>query len=181
MIRGMVSYNPSTGKFPETLVWRLAMPRKKTAKESVSRIKRYLEEANLEYSVTDEGMIFLFNGSAIVCVEAEVHSTGEEFVQVFSVVVSGARMGEKLFRKLLQLNNVIHFGAFCVADNLIIFRHKLLGGSHMDSDEFLYALRSVAVIADEYDDKIISEFGGRTAVGSLEDHRRELDGSSLVW
>jgi len=157
------------------------MPRKKVATESINRIKKYLEESGLEYSITDDGMIYLFNGSAIVYVETEVLSSGEECVHVFSVVVNGARMDEKLFRKLLQLNNAIHFGAFCIEDNLIIFRHKLLGGIHMDCDEFLFALRSVAVIADDYDDKIISEFGGRTSVGNLEDRLREESGQSLIW
>lgn len=153
----------------------------KEARESVRRIKQYLDDADIKYNVTDDGIMYIFNGSAIVCVQAEPHGDDNEIVHVFSVVVDGARMGEKLFRKLLQLNNLIHFGAFSIENDLIIFRHKLLGGVHMDKDEFMYALIGVAEIADDYDDKIISEFGGRTGVGNLIEHRREAEGNRLVW
>jgi hypothetical protein len=54
-------------------------------------------------------------------------------------------------------------------DSLILFIHSILGGGTLDRDELIATLTDVALIADEYDDKIIQKYGGQTMRELLEE------------
>lgn len=109
--------------------------------------------------------------------------TDRQELLVFARVVEGARIDFELTKKLLQLNVSISLGAFALTDDgTIVFRACILGGDHMDIDEFRTAVEVVAFIADEFDDKIVSTHGGKTAVTAIEELQRERDrGGSLKW
>ena len=55
------------------------------------------------------------------------------------------------------------------AGDVIIFSHTLLGGATLDAEELVTTIRDVAIVADEYDDRIAARYGGSTMQDLLED------------
>jgi hypothetical protein len=55
------------------------------------------------------------------------------------------------------------------AGDVIIFSHTLLGGPTLDAEELTTTIRDVAIIADEYDDRIAARYGGQTMQELLEE------------
>jgi hypothetical protein len=51
----------------------------------------------------------------------------------------------------------------------VLFLHSILGGPTLDPEELLATVRDVAIIADEYDDRIIKQYGGQTMLELLEE------------
>jgi len=50
-----------------------------------------------------------------------------------------------------------------------LFIHTILGGTTLDSDELMATLRDVALVADEYDDKLMKKYGGQRMLDLLEE------------
>ena len=44
--------------------------------------------------------------------------------------------------------------------NLVMFGHSILGGDVMDAKELVATVHDVALVADEYDDRIVARYGG---------------------
>ncbi len=83
-------------------------------------------------------------------------------MRVVAQVVSDVNPEPSLFRQLLILNGQLRFGAFAfIPDgNLIMFGHSILGGESMDVKELVATVHDVALVADEYDDRIVARYGG---------------------
>ena len=47
--------------------------------------------------------------------------------------------------------------------------HSILGGTTLDKDELTATVRDVALIADEYDDKLVKKYGGQRMLDLLEE------------
>jgi hypothetical protein len=66
------------------------------------------------------------------------------------------------------------------AGDVIIFSHTLLGGATLNEEELTTTIADVAIIADEYDDRIAARYGGQTMQELLEesviDHFRTAHG-----
>src|SRR3954452_5304189 len=88
--------------------------------------------------------------------------TDKAVVRVVSQVVSAVNPEPSLFRQLLILNGQLRFGAFAFVPegNLILFTHSILGGQQMDEREVVATVHDVALVADEYDDRIVARYGG---------------------
>jgi hypothetical protein len=80
-------------------------------------------------------------------------------------------MESQLALQLLRLNSVLRFGAFAYVKEgeLVLFLHSILGGDTLDAPELTATIRDVALIADDWDDKIISRFGGQRMQDLLEE------------
>jgi hypothetical protein len=87
------------------------------------------------------------------------------------VLVRGATMNGSLAQELLTLNAHLRFGAFAwePEDESVLFLHSILGGATLDPEELMATVRDVALIADEYDDRILKRFGGSRMIDLLED------------
>ncbi len=92
-------------------------------------------------------------------------------IRVVSQVVAGVQPEASLFRQLLILNGQLRFGAFAYVPegNLIMFGQSLLGGRDMQEKELIAAVNDVALIADEYDDRIVARYGGSRMQDVLEE------------
>ena len=55
----------------------------------------------------------------------------------------------------------------------MIFTHTILGGTTLDPEELTATLRDVALIADEYDDKLVKKYGGQRMIDLLEEAAME--------
>jgi hypothetical protein len=69
---------------------------------------------------------------------------------------------EELYRRLLELNYTsTSDGAFAVErDTNTIFLRAMRSSSGLDYEEFEAMLHTMAVVADEWDDELMAEFGG---------------------
>jgi hypothetical protein len=81
-------------------------------------------------------------------------------------------MNPDLAIRLLRLNATLRFGSFgWVRDgSCVTLQHTLLGGPGLDGDELLATLRDLAVLADEYDDRIVADAGGQTMQEIVKEH-----------
>jgi hypothetical protein len=55
----------------------------------------------------------------------------------------------------------------------VMFSHTILGGHTLDPEELVATLRDVALIADEYDDKLMKKYGGQRMIDLLEEAAME--------
>jgi len=80
-------------------------------------------------------------------------------------------MDGSLAQQLLELNAHMRFGAFAYDPDgeLVLYVHSILGGATLDPEELVATVRDVALIADEYDDRIIAKYGGQTMKDLLEE------------
>jgi hypothetical protein len=113
---------------------------------------------------TSDGFGWNFRrGSAIV----EIYLTqqnGIGLLKVLSPIIHLPPSGLlPLYRRLLELNLTTSNAAFGVhADVVYVFSERPLAG--LDPEEVDHIVEQVANLADEYDDRLVSEFGGRLYV-----------------
>lgn len=147
--------------------------------KSREKIKQFAQARGVELNENGEDEFWVREGSSIVHIEFSRFGNNDEMVSVFSVVVRNVRVDSTLMTKLLRLNAEFNFGAFGLFEEMIIFKYSLLGGNHIDIDEFFNALAMVATIADEYDNKIISTNGGVTGVDFIREAIRKEEGNNI--
>ena len=128
------------------------------------------------YRKVDEHLYVVKQGSSYVMISVvpsgpKAKINDRALVRVVAQVVAGVRPEASLFRQLLILNGQLRFGAFAYvpAGDVIIFSHTLLGGDTLDGEELTTTIRDVAIIADEYDDRIAARYGGQTMQELLEE------------
>lgn len=123
------------------------------------------------YRKVDERLYVIKQGSCYVMINIVPWEEQRALVRVAAQLVKGVRMTGELAEQLLHLNLQLRFGAFAFdpADSLILFIHSILGGPTLDGAELLATLTDVALIADEYDDRIIQKYGGQTMKELLEE------------
>ena len=80
-----------------------------------------------------------------------------------------------LAKQLLELNAHLRFGAFAwdPEERTVLFTHTILGGHTLDPEELTATLRDVALVADEYDDKLMKKYGGQRMIDLLEEAAME--------
>src|SRR5262245_38860623 len=115
------------------------------------------------YRKVDDRLYVVKQGSSYVMIS--VVASGRKgklderaLVRVVAQVVAGVRPEASLYRQLLILNGQLRFGAFAfIPDgNLVMFGHSILGGDTMDLKELVATVHDVALVADEYDDRIVA-------------------------
>jgi hypothetical protein len=133
---------------------------------SCSHIEKALGKSTAFRKVEDR-LYVVKQGSSYVMISViptgpKSGQTDKAVVRVVSQVVSGVNPEPSLFRQLLILNGQLRFGAFSfVPDgNLVMFGHSILGGETMDIKELVATVHDVALVADEYDDRIVARYGG---------------------
>jgi hypothetical protein len=119
------------------------------------------------YRKVDERLYVVKQGSSYVMISVvpsgpKAKTTDRALVRVVAQVVAGVRPEPSLFRQLLILNGQLRFGAFAYIPDgdLIMFGHSILGGDTMDDKELVATVHDVALVADEYDDRIVARYGG---------------------
>lgn len=123
------------------------------------------------YRKVDERLYVIKQGSTYVMINIVPLDNDRAVIRCVAQLVRGVRMDGDLAQQLLHLNAQLRFGAFSYdpVDNVVLFSHSILGGPTLDKDELLITLTDVALVADEYDDKIISKYGGQTMREILEE------------
>lgn len=126
---------------------------------------------NKAYRKIEDKMYVVKQGSSYVMISVVPWGEDRAIVRCVAQLVKGVRMEAGLALQLLSLNSVLRFGAFAFVKegNLVLFLHSILGGETLDTEELLATIRDVALIADDWDDKIIKRFGGQRMQDLLEE------------
>ena len=126
---------------------------------------------NRAYRRIEDARYVVKQGSSYVMINVVPWANDRAIVRCVAQLVKGVRMEPSLALHLLRLNSVLRFGAFAYVKQgeLVLFLHSILGGGTLDSSELLATIRDVALIADEWDDKIIERFGGQRMQDLLEE------------
>lgn len=120
----------------------------------------YLSFGNSSFTIT--------NGSTQVMISIRPFTNKDTIVECLSHVVKGATINSEIMQFLLRKNAELHFGAFgLLFDGTITFSHAITG-ANMDDMEFISSLKTVAMIADHYDDIIVKKVGGVRAKDSID-------------
>lgn len=148
-----------------------------------SRIRSFAANRKIELNNWGDDGFWLIEGSTIVYITFDIinESTKKEMVSFTSLVVREVRVDSTLMSKLLKLNVKINFGAFGLEDDVVFFKYSLLGNDHIDEAEFFNALSMVALIADEYDNKIIATHGGMNGVDYIREQIAADEGKESYW
>jgi len=133
-------------------------------------IERTLSESPA-YRKVDDRLYVVKQGSAFVMINVVPMEEERAMVRCVAQLVRGAELNRELAVELLSLNGHLRFGAFAYDPDgpLVLFIHSILGGETLDPDELLATVSDVALIADEYDDKIVRKYGGQTMRDLLEE------------
>jgi hypothetical protein len=130
---------------------------------------------NPAYRKIEDRLYLVKQGSAYVMINIVPWSDEQAMVRCVAQLVKGLEMEGRLARQLLELNARLRFGAFAYepVDKVVLFIHSILGGATLDSDELLATVRDVALIADEYDDKLVERYGGQRMSDLIEEAAME--------
>src|SRR5262252_6004396 len=136
------------------------------AKTSCQLIEKTLGKSPA-FKKVDEGLYVVKQGSSIVMINVLAWNADRAVVRCVAQLVKGV----PLALQLLEMNALMRFGAFAYvpAGDVIIFSHTLLRGETLDGEELVTTIRDVAIIADEYDDRIAARYGGQTMQELLEE------------
>jgi hypothetical protein len=102
-------------------------------------------------------------GSAYVFIHVLPWGPDRALVRLVAQLARDVEMTPDLAIKLLRLNARLRFGAFGYVSegSAVVFVHTLLGGDTLDADEIMTTLRDLSIVADEFDDRIVEEAGGK--------------------
>lgn len=114
-----------------------------------------------DYLAYSANQFTIVQGSTQLMILIRPFTNEDTCVECISQVVSGATITPELSSFLLRKNAELHFGAFgLLFDDTVTFSHSITG-ANIDENEFLNTIRSVATIADYYDDIIVKMAGGK--------------------
>src|SRR4051812_29379087 len=102
-------------------------------------------------------------GSAYVYIHVLPWEPDRALVRLVAQLARGVEMTPDLALRLLRLNARLRFGAFGFVPqgSCVVLGHTLLGGETLDAEEISAAVRDLSIIADEFDDRIVEEAGGK--------------------
>jgi hypothetical protein len=129
---------------------------------TVARLEQTLA-ASPAFTRVEPRFYVVRQGTAYVYIHVLPWEPDRALVRLVAQLVRGVEMTPDLAIKLLRLNARLRFGAFGYVPQgaCVIFAHTLLGGETLDADEITTALHDLSMLADEYDDLIVEEAGGK--------------------
>lgn len=130
-------------------------------------IEKYLNESFGAYLRDQKDNYILKAGSARVFITPMDWMEGQTLVRIIAPINKDIEPSADLTRYLSVENMKVIFGKFTLEPNTraIFFEHTLLG-DFLNRKELEVAVRAVAVTADQYDDLIQEQFGGKK-IGEL--------------
>jgi hypothetical protein len=130
---------------------------------------------NPAYRKVEDRLYVIKQGSAYVMINIVPWGDDQAMVRCVAQLVKGISMDGRLAQQLLELNARLRFGAFAYepVDRVVLFVHSILGGPTLDADELTATVADVALIADEYDDRLVTRYGGQRMSDLLEEAAME--------
>lgn len=137
-------------------------------RETFERVSEYVDDL-IDEPYLDEATGHFYGrfGSTVLEISVEPYGPEEAVVKVMAYCVQGARVDESLRAGLLELNHTLPVGSFSVVGNDVFFSQSVFGRS-IEPRNFLGAMAAVATLADDYDDRLVAEYGGETALERIQ-------------
>jgi hypothetical protein len=129
---------------------------------TVARIEETLA-ASPAFTRIEPRFYVVRQGSAYIHIHVIPWEPDLALIRLVAQLVRGVDMTPDLALKLLRLNARLRFGAFGFVQqgSCVILTHTLLGGETLDTVELTSALRDISMLADDFDDRIVEEVGGK--------------------
>jgi hypothetical protein len=124
----------------------------------------------------EERFYLVRQGSAFVYVHVVPWEPDRALVRFVAQLARGVEITPELAIRMLRMNAKLRFGSFgwVHEGRCVTLQHTLLGGVTLDGNELLATLRDIAMLADEYDDWVVSEGGGKTMQALLKEKELEV-------
>lgn len=140
-------------------------------------VREHLNQVYPDFVEFPDGTFTVQEGSAIVSITVRPWHDEDAVVEFVSQLVSGADVTPEVMRWLLQKNPELHFGAFgLLFDNTVVYSQALPGVA-LGKDAFEATVRTVATIADHYDDEVVAMAGGTLARDLANELSKEIEES----
>src|SRR5881392_862216 len=132
--------------------------------EVYRQVKGYLDElVDEHFDDAEHCDFYLKYGSTVLEISIDPYQEDDAVIEVLAFVVQGVEPTFELMRELLRLNSQLPIGGFSMVGHDVFFSHSFLG-RRMRPEQFMASLESVASISDEYDEKLVEQYGGETAL-----------------
>jgi len=141
------------------------------------KVRGYLQEVYPDFVEFADGRFTLQEGSATVSITVRPWHEADSAVEFTSQLVSGATVKDDVMRWLLEKNVELHFGSFGLLFDDTIVYSQTLPGCDLSRQEFEATARTVAMIADHYDDEIVAMAGGMTGNQAVQETVKEMEGT----
>lgn len=102
-------------------------------------------------------------GSTVIEISVEDYGPEETIVRITAYCVQNVEVDSELTAGLLQLNHELPIGAFELIESDIFYSHSLFGRG-LNRKSLLGGIAAVASTSDDYDDRIVEQYGGSTAL-----------------
>jgi hypothetical protein len=141
---------------------------------TASKVEEALSSFGGSFSKVSDDTYFAKRGSTLVGIRIVPWRDDDALVHVSANVVEGADLtAPDLLVRLLEHNDQACYGAFGVSSEGTITLRHTLRGSTLTKDELVPVVLEIARVSDDWDDKIIAEAGGKTAVARLQEQVEE--------
>ena len=135
--------------------------------EVYRKVKSYLDElVDEHFDDAEHCDFYLKYGSTVLEISITPYEDDDAVIEVLAFCVQGVEPSFELTRELLQLNSEVPLGAFSMVGRDIFYSHSFLG-RRLRGEQLIASLDSVASISDDYDDHLVSRYGGETALERL--------------
>ena len=135
--------------------------------EVYRQVKSYLDElVDEHFDDAEHCDFYLKYGSTVLEISIEPYEDDDAVIEVLAFCVQGVEPSFELMQELLRLNSEVPLGAFSMVGNDIFYSHAFLG-RRLRGEQLIASLDSVASISDDYDEHLVSRYGGETALERL--------------
>ncbi len=132
--------------------------------ETQAKVQHVLQERFPGYIDFGDGTFAVAYGSTSVSLVVRPYTETDTIVELMAHIASGSTLDRDILHWLLRKNAELHFGAFgLLFDDSIVFSYSVSGNT-VNANELEAAVATVAVIADHYDDEIVTMAGGKRAI-----------------
>lgn len=122
---------------------------------------------------------YLKYGSTVLEISIDPYEDDDAVIEVLAFCVQGVEPSFELMRDLLRFNSEVPLGAFSMVGKDIFFSHSFLG-RRLPPEQLIASLESVATISDEYDEKLVANYGGETALERLRGRARKTPNAAAA-
>jgi hypothetical protein len=142
--------------------------------EVYRQVKSYLDElVDEHFDDAEHCDFYLKYGSTVLEISIEPYEEDDAVIEVLAFCVQGVEPSFEMMHELLRLNSEVPLGAFSLVGKDIFYSHSFLG-RRVRPEQFIASLDSVASISDEYDEKLVANYGGETALDCLRSSRKRI-------
>ena len=131
------------------------------------QVKSHLDElVDEHFDDAEHCDFYLKYGSTVLEISIHPYEEDDAVVEILAFCVQDVEPTFDLAQELLRLNSEVSLGGFSMVDRDVFFSHSFLG-RRLQGEQLIASLNAVANISDEFDEHLVSKYGGETALERL--------------